>query len=249
LQRGAAWYTLAAAVFSAAIGAVSGAFGSKSSGAQESEENYLPSLFQRCCEFGAAFYDIHFPPDLELGPGDCVVVLDAIEAYRCMFDKASIEHTARLAKRARACGAKVIYTQWVRTRPTCEAEKDATDVKGHWSNYVSPSQIEIFPELKGLEDLVAPVRFTNAFTSEEVCSMVAAHKTKRVLLCGGWYEACILSTCHACLERDITVGVVKDCSVGHFPLSLYSSLSMQTVHAQFYQTPSSWGADAVSQSS
>ena len=52
---------------------------------------------------------------------------------------------------------------------------------------------------------VAPVRFTNAFTSEEVCSMVAAHKTKRVLLCGGWYEACILSTCHACLERDITV--------------------------------------------
>jgi nicotinamidase-related amidase len=242
LQRGTAWYTLAAALLSVAVGAASGALSSKPSSAQESEENYLPSLFQRCCEFGSAFHDIHFPPDLELGPDDCVVVLDAIEAYRGMYDKTLIQNTVRLAQRARACGAKVIYTQWVRTRPTCEAEKDATDLKGHWSNYVSPSQVDIFPELEGLEDLVAKVRFTNAFTSQELEDLVAKHKTKRMLLCGGWYEACILSTCHACLERNIQVGVVKDCSVGHWPLSLYSSVSMQTVHAQFYQLPSSWEA-------
>jgi nicotinamidase-related amidase len=204
--------------------------------AQE-QENYLPGLFARLREIAGVGYAVFNPVELEMTKDDVVIVMDAIEAYRDMYDEQTIASINRLCRLARHKGAQVIFTRWIRCKPETEEEKDATDIKGHWTNYVPPDQTEVFPELQDEAKTIAFVRFTNAFTSETVRSVVEENKPRRMILCGGWLEACIQSTCHACLENDIHVGVVRSASVGHSLLGVYASFAMQMVHATMYKLP------------
>lgn len=201
-------------------------------------DSYQPGIWGQLRDVASVARAIARPPELRLGKGDCVIVMDAIEAYRSMYDEKTLQNIARLTRLARASGAKVVFTRWVRFRPEEGEPRDATDRKGHWTDYIPRDQTEVMPELgQAPSDTVAFVRFTNAFTSETVRGLVEEQQTKRVILCGGWLEACLLTTAKAALERDIDAGVVREASVGHPLVGLYASFSMQMVCATMYKMP------------
>lgn len=172
--------------------------------------SYLPSCGYRLYESLSALRHVMFPPALVFEEGDALVVCDPIEAYRDLYSERSLRVISSLIRQAQARGVPVIYTRWVRTD---QRMMDAVDAKGHWSEYVHERDGTHL--LKGLPvpDDVIHVRFANAFVAPRLSHYT--QRGKRLILAGGWVEACILATARGALEHNIRPVVVADAAVGH----------------------------------
>lgn len=178
---------------------------------------YLPSLWTRTRQLArTAWHVLVSTPRVALRPGeDCVVVCDPIEAYRALYTPAHLAALRALLTEAALCGVPIVYTRWVRVDAS---RADAVDAKGHWSDYVPAlSQCRFLPEVAAhtTPDLICSTVFPNAFAHADFAAFCERVGARRLVLAGGWAEACVLSTARAALEHGLCPVVVADATVGH----------------------------------
>lgn len=192
--------------------------------------HYLPPLRARLVEFARTLWRVLVAtPPLELRPGDCVVVCDAIEAYRSLFSPRHVRALRELVHLAEREKIPVVYTRWNRVD---NSRGDAVDAKGHWSEYVHEiSQTCLMPEVpRTNDDVVVPVIYPNALSHTAVLERCAQPPCgRRVVIAGGWAEACVISTARAALEHNLRPVVVSDATVGHAGARTLALVQIQTL--------------------
>lgn len=174
---------------------------------------YLPPLKQRLGEIWQANRFVRDPPPHVWRTGDVLLVMDAIEAYRCMFTEDVLERLLMCIKDARDNEVPIVFTRWCRTN---KHMGDAIDTKGHWSDYVPVDQTDLLSEIEVQEDdLVVHVKHTNALCHPQVSGLV--EDACRLVLAGGWAESCVVQTARASTELShlSPAAIVSDVMVGH----------------------------------
>lgn len=189
------------------------------------EASYLPPLGQRIKELWKSFHHVKNPPLHKWVPGDVLVVLGAIEAYRCMYTSDQMTKLIMLIQDARDHEVPIVFTRCCRTD---NSRGDAVDQKGHWSEYVPPDQTHLFHEIAVDEDdVVASVTHTNALTHPRVRGL--AEECQRLVLAGCWTESCVANTAHAACEfsHHASPVIVADATTGHSPVHTYTLVRLQ----------------------
>lgn len=183
-----------------------------------------PSQFETWWEIWSAFLHVLNPPTVQSHHPFTLVVLDPIEAYRHLFDAASLRAMRHLIVSAKMKGNPVVVTRWVRTR----GDGDAVDLKGHWSFFVDGEDTSLMHEIASVLDecdTIVETKFTNAFSNEAFAKVVG--KPSTMVICGCWTESCVVNTARAALDRDSRVIVSSDATAGHGVSAFVSKMIVQ----------------------
>lgn len=167
-----------------------------------------------------------------------LVVLDPIQAYEGLLDRATQARLVELIRWAQRRQMPIVLTRWTRTRPSAPA--DEIDVKGHWSFYVPEGQTDVLDAVlwaasgaveEGAHNVqtVVQTRFTNAYANPQVAD--ALRNCTHVVLAGCWLESCVLNTARAALDRNVRVTVVRSCCGGHALARHHALVTLQAMYA------------------
>lgn len=197
--------------------------------------SYKVSSYKRLAEIACAMRTISKPPEVKLEQGDVVVVLDALEGYRDLFDTSKIAAIYRLCRVAKDKGIPVIFSIWARDSPG--EYNDALDRKAHWSNYLKSGESQILHELVHMTDDIVYTAFTNAFMNEMF--QLRVRNAARIVVAGSWTEACVAHTVQASVEHNKDAVVVVDaCAASVSVMGWISLITMSLVYAEIAKAPS-----------
>ena len=185
--------------------------------------SYKPSYVDQWKEYFMdwfKYFGFFFKPQMYLNSeNSLVLVLDAIESYRNLFNNTNIQSINTLISNAELYSVPIVYTNWIRTKNLLD---DQINKIGHWSEFISNEStiLKELPQNKRTMYTIYTDAFANTWDKEkktmkrnELINFIG--NRKNIIICGSWTEACVLTTARSAAMKDLNPIILKPATVGH----------------------------------